>query len=331
LPLRSVFEAPTVAGLSVTLKTAGADGSKQRITRRSVAGSAAPLTFAQQRLWFLAQLQPDNTAYNINLAVRLTGPLDLEALERSLNEVVRRHEVLRTSFAASDGKPIQVIAPQLSFTLRVVDNSTIAKDLQDAEIERRAIEQAHRPFDLREAPLLRMSLLRFAEEDHVVLFTMHHIISDAWSLNLLAVEMATLYEAFRHGNSSPLPPLAFQYADFAVWQREVLQGELLESQLKYWRQQLADASFVLDLPTDRPRLALQRSRGATQSFLLDESLTEMLVQLSRRENVTLFMTLLAAFQVLLYRYTGQADIIVGTPIAGRNRIETEKLIGYFAD
>jgi len=331
LPLRSVFEAPTVAGLSVTLKTAGADGSKQRITRRSVAGSAAPLTFAQQRLWFLAQLQPDNTAYNMNLAVRLTGPLDLEALERSLNEVVRRHEVLRTSFAASDGKPIQVIAPQLSFTLRVVDNSTIAKDLQDAEIERRAIEQAHRPFDLREAPLLRMSLLRFAEEDHVVLFTMHHIISDAWSLNLLAVEMATLYEAFRHGNSSPLPLLAFQYADFAVWQREVLQGELLESQLKYWRQQLADASFVLDLPTDRPRLALQSSRGATQSFLLDESLTEMLVQLSRRENVTLFMTLLAAFQVLLYRYTGQADIIVGTPIAGRNRIETEKLIGYFAD
>src|SRR6185369_7207674 len=264
-------------------------------------------------------------------AVRLTGPLDLEALERSLNEVVRRHEVLRTSFAASDGKPIQVIAPQLSFTLRVVDNSTIAKDLQDAEIERRAIEQAHRPFDLREAPLLRMSLLRFAEEDHVVLFTMHHIISDAWSLNLLAVEMATLYEAFRHGNSSPLPLLAFQYADFAVWQREVLQGELLESQLKYWRQQLADASFVLDLPTDRPRLALQSSRGATQSFLLDESLTEVLVQLSRRENVTLFMTLLAAFQVLLYRYTGQADIIVGTPIAGRNRIETEKLIGYFAD
>ena len=331
LPLRSVFEAPTVAGLSVTLKTAGADGSKQRITRRSVAGSAAPLTFAQQRLWFLAQLQPDNTAYNMNLAVRLTGPLDLEALERSLNEVVRRHEVLRTSFAASDGKPIQVIAPQLSFTLRVVDNSTIAKDLQDAEIERRAIEQAHRPFDLREAPLLRMSLLRFAEEDHVVLFTMHHIISDAWSLNLLAVEMATLYEAFRHGNSSPLPLLAFQYADFAVWQREVLQGELLESQLKYWRQQLADASFVLDLPTDRPRLALQSSRGATQSFLLDESLTEVLVQLSRRENVTLFMTLLAAFQVLLYRYTGQADIIVGTPIAGRNRIETEKLIGYFAD
>jgi amino acid adenylation domain-containing protein len=331
LPLRSIFEAPTVAGLSVTLKAAGTDGSKQRITRRSVAGSAAPLTFAQQRLWFLAQLQPGSTAYNMNLAVRLTGPLDLEALERSLNEVVRRHEALRTSFAASDGKPIQVIAPQLHFTLRVVDNTTIAEDLQAAEIERRAIEQAHRPFDLREVPLLRMSLLRFAEEDHVVLFTIHHIISDAWSLNLLAVEMAKLYEAFRHGNSSTLPQLPLQYADFAVWQREVLQGELLEAQLNYWRQQLADASFVLDLPTDRPRLAVQNSRGATQSFLLDESLTEALVQLSQRENVTLFMTLLAAFQVLLYRYTGQADVLVGTPIAGRNRIETEKLIGFFAD
>src|SRR6185295_1342843 len=164
-------------------------------------------------------------------------------------------------FAASDGKPIQVIAPQLRLTLRVVDNTTVAGDLQAAEIERRAIEQAHRPFDLSEAPLLRMSLLRFAEEDHVVLFTIHHIISDAWSLNLLAVELANLYEAYRHGNSSPLPPLPLQYADFAVWQREVLQGELLESQLNYWRQQLADASFVLELPTDRPRLAVQNSRG----------------------------------------------------------------------
>ena len=331
LPLRSIFETPTVAGLSLTLKAASANGSKQRIIRRIVAGSAAPLTFAQQRLWFLAQLQPGSTAYNMNVAGRLTGPLDLEALEGSLNEVVRRHEALRTSFAASDGKPIQVIAPQLHLTVQVVDNTTIAEDLQAAEIERRAIEQAHRPFDLREAPLLRMSLLRFAEEDHVLLFTIHHIISDAWSLNLLAVEMAKLYEAFRHGNSSPLPPLPLQYADFAVWQREVLQGELLEAELNYWRQQLADASFVLDLPTDRPRLAVQNSRGATQSFLLDESLTEALVELSQRENVTLFMTLLAAFQVLLYRYTGQADIIVGTPIAGRNQTETENLIGFFAD
>jgi amino acid adenylation domain-containing protein len=331
LPLRSIFEAPTVAGLSVTLMAAGTNGSKQRITRRSVAGSAAPLTFAQQRLWFLSQLQPDSTAYNMNLALRLTGPLDLEALERSLNEVVRRHEALRTSFASHDGKPIQLITPQLHFTLRVVDNTTIAEDLQAAEIERRAIEQGHRPFDLREAPLLRMSLLRFAEEDHAVLFTIHHIITDAWSNNLLILELAKLYEAFRDGNSSPLPPLPIQYADFAIWQRDVRQEGLLEAQLNYWRQQLADASFVLDLPADRPRPAVQTSRGATQPFLLDKSLTEALVQLSQRENVTLFMTLLAAFQVLLYRYTGQADILVGTPVAGRNRLETEKLIGFFAD
>src|ERR1700752_94952 len=317
--------------LAQRLKTAGTDNSKQRITRRSVAGTAAPLTFAQQRLWFLAQLHPANTAYNMNLAVRLTGPLDLAALEQSLNEVLRRHEALRTSFAASDGKPIQVIAPQLHFTLPVVDHTTVSEDLQAAAIERRAVEQAQQPFDLREAPLLRMSLLRLAEDEHVVLFTIHHIISDAWSLNLLILEIAKLYEAFRCGNSSPLPSLPIQYADFAVWQREVLQGELLQAELNYWRQQLADAPFVLDLPTAHPRLAVQNVRGATQSFVLDQSLTEALIQLSQRENVTLFMTLLAVFQTLLYRYTKQEDILVGTPIAGRNRIETEKLIGFFAD
>ncbi|HKU72444.1 MAG TPA: amino acid adenylation domain-containing protein [Pyrinomonadaceae bacterium] len=320
-----------LALLAQKLKAASADRPKLRIPRRSVAGSAAPLTFAQQRLWFLAQLEPGSTAYNMNLAVRVTGPLDLEALEQSLNEVVRRHEALRTSFAASDGKPIQVIAPELHVTLRVVDNTTVAEDLQDAEIERRAIEQARQPFDLSEAPLFRMSLVRLAEAEHVVLFTIHHIISDIWSLSLLTLEMAKLYEAFRDNNSSPLPLLPIQYADFAVWQREQLQGDFLEAELNYWRQQLAGAPFVLDLPTDRPRLVVPNLRGATESFQLDEALTEALIQLSKRENVTLFMTLLAAFQTLLYRYTRQQDILVGTPIAGRDRIETEKLIGFFAD
>jgi amino acid adenylation domain-containing protein len=320
-----------LALLAQKLKAASADHPKQRIPCRSVAGSAAPLTFAQQRLWFLAQLEPGSTAYNMNLAVRLTGPLDLEALEQSLNEVVRRHEALRTSFAASDGKPIQVIAPELHVTLRVVDNTTVAEDLQDAEIERGAIEQARQPFDLREVPLFRMSLVRLAEEEHVVLFTIHHIISDIWSLSLLTLEMTKLCEAFRDNNSSPLPLLPIQYADFAVWQREQLQGDFLQAELNYWRLQLADAPFVLDLPTDRPRLAVPNLRGATESFRLDEVLTEALIQLSKRENVTLFMTLLAAFQTLLYRYTKQEDILVGTPIAGRDRIETEKLIGFFAD
>jgi amino acid adenylation domain-containing protein len=317
--------------LAQQLRAAGADSAKQRITPRSFAGSPAPLTFAQQRLWFLAQLQPDSTAYNMNLAVRLTGPLHLPALEQSLNEVVRRHESLRTSFAASGGKPIQVIAPQLHLTLPVMDLTLVAEDLQVAEIERRAIAQAQQPFDLSAAPLLRMNLLRFAEEEHVVLFTIHHIISDAWSLNLLILEIAKLYEGYRQGKSSPLPSLPIQYADFAVWQRDVLQGDLLQAELNYWQQQLADAPFVLDLPTDRPRLAVQNVRGATQSLLLDKSLTEALMQLSQRENVTLFMTLLAVFQTLLYRYTRQEDILVGTPIAGRDRIETEKLIGFFAD
>lgn len=320
-----------LALLAQELKAANVDLPKQRIPCRRVAGTAAPLTFAQQRLWFLAQLQPGSTAYNMNLAVRLTGPIDLAALEQSLNEVVRRHEALRTSFAASGGKPIQVIAPQLHVNLQVVDNTTVAEDFQDAEIERRAIEQGQQPFDLTKAPLFRLSLVRFAEEDHVVLFTIHHIISDIWSLSLLTLEMAKLYEALRHNNSSPLHPLPIQYADFALWQREQLQGDFLQAELNYWQQQLAGAPFVLDLPTDRPRLAVPNLRGATESFRLDESLSEALIQLSKRENVTLFMTLLASFQTLLYRYTRQEDILVGTPIAGRDRIETENLIGFFAD
>ncbi|HKU72441.1 MAG TPA: amino acid adenylation domain-containing protein [Pyrinomonadaceae bacterium] len=333
LALRSVFESPTVAGLAAHVETilAGEHGLALPAIERVERVGHLPLSYAQQRLWFLTQLQPENTAYNMNFAVRLTGPLDLSALEHSFNEVVRRHEALRTSFVAHEGKPIQVITSELHLTVRVVDLSDISEDLQAAAVERRAIEQGQQPFDLTEAPLLRLSVLRFGEEDHVALFTMHHIISDAWSLTVLLMETAKLYQAFHEGQASPLPPLPIQYADFAVWQRAVRQEELLEAQLDYWQEQLAGASFVLDLPTDRPRLALPQVRGATKSFVIDKSLSEALAQLSRGANVTLFMTLLAAFQTLLYRYTGQEDILVGTPIAGRNRMETEQLIGFFAD
>ena len=290
-----------------------------------------PLSFAQERLWFLEQLEPGNTAYNIAAAYRLRGPLDVAALERSLNEIVRCHEVLRTTFATMDGRPVQVIAPEMSLTLPVEDLQELPEAEREAEAQRLLTEEAQRPFDLEKGPLLRAALLRLDEEEHVLLLTMHHIVSDGWSMGVFNRELAVLYEAFSVGKPSPLPELPIQYADFAVWQREWLQGEVLEEQLAYWREHLGGDLSVLELPTDRPRPAAQSFRGATQSFVLSGDLTESLKALSRREGVTLFMTLLAAFKTLLYRYTGQEDVVVGSPIAGRNRSEIEGLIGFFVN
>jgi len=267
-----------------------------------------PLSFAQERLWFLEQLEPGNTAYNIAAAYRLRGPLDVAALERSLNEIVRCHEVLRTTFATMDGRPVQVIAPEMSLTLPVEDLQELPEAEREAEAQRLLTEEAQRPFDLEKGPLLRAALLRLDEEEHVLLLTMHHIVSDGWSMGVFNRELAVLYEAFSVGKPSPLPELPIQYADFAVWQREWLQGEVLEEQLAYWREHLGGDLSVLELPTDRPRPAAQSFRGATQSFVLSGDLTESLKALSRREGVTLFMTLLAAFKTLLYRYTGRSLI-----------------------
>jgi amino acid adenylation domain-containing protein len=288
-----------------------------------------PLSFAQERLWFLAQLEPDNPAHNRPFAVRLTGSLDVRALGRVLGEVLRRHEVLRATFSSENGRPVQAITPAEPLDLPVVDLGELSSTERKSQARRLAIEEAQRPFDLSQPPLLRATLLRLDSEEHILLLAIHHIAFDGWSASVLTREIAALYEAFSAGEPSPLPELPIQYADFAHWQREWLQGEVLEAQLSYWGERLADAPPLLDLPTDRPRPAIQTYRGACESLTLPPYLVEPLRALSQREGVTLFMTLLGAFQVLLHRYTAQDDIVVGSPVAGRTRIETEGLIGFF--
>ena len=289
-----------------------------------------PLSFAQRRMWFLDQLEPGSPAYNIHEAVRITGPLDMALLARSLNEVIQRHESLRTIFADVDGEPFQVIATARSIDLPVTDLSLLPETEREAEVQRLMVEESRRPFDLARGPLLRAGLLRLSAREHILLLTMHHIVSDGWSIGVLIREMVALQEAISAGKPSSLPELPVQYADYADWQRRWLQGETLEAQLAYWRGQLAGAA-VLELPTDHPRPAAQSFRGARKELLLGKEMTAALKTLSQREGATLFMVLLAAFQTLLHRYTGQNDISVGTPIANRNRAEIEGLIGFFVN
>jgi len=290
-----------------------------------------PLSFAQARLWFLAQLEPDSPAYNIPAAFRLTGLLNVTALSQSLSEIVRRHEVLRTTFPSVDGQPKQVISLDTALTLPVIDLRELPPDQGLSEAQRLATEEAQESFDLATGPLFRVKLLRLEEAEYMLLVTMHHIVYDGWSHDIFLRELAALYDAFSSGKPSPLPELPIQYADFAHWQREWLQGEVLESQRDYWKQQLNGSLPILQLPTDYPRPPVQTYQGGYQSLELPKNLTQALKALSQQERVTLFMTLLAAFQTLLYRYTGQEDIIVGTPIAGRNQVEAEGLIGFFVN
>jgi amino acid adenylation domain-containing protein len=332
IPLRRLFEMPTVAGLVETIEVARRAG--QHLQAPPILpvprDGDLPLSFAQQRLWFIDQLGPGNFAYNFPAAVRLKGPLNAVALERSVNELIRRHEVLRTTFATVDGRPAQIIAPMLTVKPRLVDLRELPEGERQAEVRRLVIAEAQRPFNLSRGPLLRIALLRLAEEEHIGLLTTHHIASDGWSTGILIRELAVLYEAFSSARSSPLPELPIQYADFAHWQRKWLQGEALENQLAYWNQQLLDV-IPLELPTDHPRPATQSFRGSHQALLLPNSVSKGLKALSRQQGVTLFMTLLAAFTILLHRYTGQDDLIVGTPIANRNRLEIEGLIGFFVN
>ncbi|NEQ20723.1 MAG: AMP-binding protein [Microcoleus sp. SIO2G3] len=284
-----------------------------------------PLCLAQERLWFLDQLEPGNPFYNVAIAILLTGQLNVTVLEQSLNEVVQRHEALRTSFKAVKGRPIQVIASNLSLTLPVVE----FLGLSETEALRLATQEAQQPFDLSSLPLLRPKLLRLNEEKHMLILSMHHIISDGWSIGILIRELAVLYEAFSTGKPSPLPNLPIQYADFAYWQRQCLQGEVLNAQLDYWKQQLSGSLPVLQLPTDRERSAIQTFAGKKQFLTLPKAVTEAVRDFNQQQGVTLFMTLLAVFKTLLYCYSNQEDIIVGSPIAGRTRTETEGLIGFF--
>jgi amino acid adenylation domain-containing protein len=293
-------------------------------------GYIFPTSFAQRRLWFIDQFQPGLTLYNIPLALRLDGALDHDALEYAFNEIVRRHESLRTTFQVLDGEPMQVIAPFHSSALSTVDLSEMAEVDRTRTITRLIREESQQPFDLAQGPLFRVKLLRQASDQHFLLITMHHIISDGWSMGIFRQELSELYRSHRHATPSPLTELPIQYADFTVWQRDWLQGDVLDAQLNYWKRQLADLK-TLELPLDRPRPATLGYRGAQYPVRLSPSLSDAVKRIGRQEGATLFMTLLALFQVLLSRFSGSHDIAVGTPIAGRNRAEIEPLIGFFVN
>jgi alpha-ketoglutarate-dependent taurine dioxygenase len=312
----------------ILMKEEGMDLSSSMILPRRQETNCFPLSFAQQRMWFLDQLEPGSFAYNMHVPVRLNGRLDVTALRQSLNEVVRRHEILRTVFALVDDRPAQFITAAQPLSLPVLDLHHLAADERESRMRELSLQEARGPFDLSRGPLLRSKLLRLDEEEHVALFTMHHIITDGWSMGVLIQEVAALYEAFSKGQPSPLAELPIQYADFASWQREWLRGEVLESHLDYWKQQLSNLP-VLDLNIAGPRPPVQSFHGKMHNFAFSHALSESLRELSRREDVTLFMTLLAAFQLLLHHYSGQEDIAVGTDVANRSRAETERLIGFF--
>lgn len=288
-------------------------------------------SFAQRRLWFLDQLEAGKCLYNLPTALRLRGYLDFAALEQSLEEIIRRHEALRTSFVAEEGEPMQVISEPQRLSLQLTDLTHLAAMEREQEARRQASDEAKQIFDLAAGPLFRARLLKLADDEHLLLLTMHHIISDGWSIGVLFQELSILYEAYSHGEVSPLQALPVQYADYALWQRESLRGEVLDNQLSYWKQQLMGAPPVLELPSDSPRPAVQSHKGATRNFSLPTELSKQLRALSQREGVTLYMTLLAAFQILLGKYTGQEDVVVGTPSAGRERDEVQPLIGFFVN
>ncbi|HVR99923.1 MAG TPA: amino acid adenylation domain-containing protein [Thermoanaerobaculia bacterium] len=303
-----------------------------RMPPAAAASGQLPLSFAQQRLWFLNQLDPESSEYNIARAMRLSGPVRVDLLERSLAEVVRRHDVLRTTFFAADGQPFQRVVPEIDWRLPLVDLQGLPAEARWEEAQRRAAELARQLFDLRRGPLLRVALLRLRPDEHIAAATMHHIAGDGWSTNVLFREMGLLYESLVSRRPSPLPELPFQYADFAWWQRQYLQGEVLDRQLAYWTEQLRGAPEVLDLPADRPRSAVLSDRGARHTSLIPKRLADALKTLGQGEGgATLFMTLFAGFNALLHRCSGQEDVVVGFPVANRNWTEIEGLIGFFVN
>ena len=338
LPVKALFNAPTIAQMTAIvteqwgkqLRGKGNDtAAAVRIPRRSSQESAPP-SFAQERLWFLNQLEPESAVYNEPRVIRLTGSLDIEALERALNHIIARHEVLRTTIELVDGSPMERIAAHRTIELPAIDLRSYIAQNRDAEARRLIDETIRHPFNLSSDRMLRVLLLRLADNEHILVLVKHHVASDGWSSEIFWREFAALYAAFSSGQPANLPELPIQYADYAVWQREWLQGDVLETQLSYWRNQLNDLT-TLELPTDRIRPAIQSFQGSKRTLVLPAELSEALRALSREKGATLFMTLLAAFQTLLSRYTGQEDIAVGSPIAGRNRVEIEGLIGFFVN
>ncbi|HEX7240791.1 MAG TPA: condensation domain-containing protein, partial [Longimicrobiaceae bacterium] len=325
VPLRTVFEATTLAAFAARVDAAAGQGVRSAPVERVPRGERLPLSFAQQRLWLLDRLEPGSSAYNVPVAVRLRGALEVETLARALSEVVRRHEVLRTVFAEADGEPVQTVRAPEPVRIEVVD----LPGLPEAELRRLARAEAARPFDLARGPLLRARLLRTGGEEAVALFTMHHVVSDAWSAAVLVREVSALYDAFSRGEPSPLPDLPVQYADYALWQRRTLSGEALEAQLAFWRGRLAGAPPLLELPTDRPRPAVAAPRAGVRRFALSPGTAAAVHALARAAGTTPFAALLAGWQALLARWSGQDDVLVGTPVANRGRAELEGLIGFF--
>jgi amino acid adenylation domain-containing protein len=340
IDVRNIFEDATVGGLARRIEEAIGAGERNGAApaiRRRIEGQSGgqkvvrlPLSFAQQRLWFIDQLEPGKALYNIPGVVRLEGRLDLESLKSAIDEIVRRHEVLRTRIEVEDGEPMQVIDQWKPRRLEVEDLTAFPREEQEKEAGRMAREEAHTGFDLSIDPLMRVKVLKLGEDEHMLLFTMHHIVSDAWSTEILIREVGALYHAYSAGEPSPLSELPIQYSDFAAWQREWLKGDALEAELEYWRKQLSGMED-LELPTDYSRPAVRTYRGARHHFVIDGELTRKLRALSQREGVTPFMALLGGFDVLLSRYSGQEEIVIGTDIANRNRAEIEELIGFFVN
>ncbi len=332
VPLRSLFEAPTAATMAqvVERQHRSGIGLEAPAILPVSRDRQLPLSFAQQRLWFIQQLEPDSVAYNTPLSVKLRGAMSISALKQSLEEIARRHEVLRTRFEVSEGRPVQVIEEAGEIELSVWDISELEEEEREKVAREVVGEEAGRAFDLERGPVWKAVVVRVGEEEHVLVVSMHHVASDGWSVGVMVKEFGELYERYEGGEKSRLEELEVQYVDFAVWQREWLQGQVLDEQLDYWRRRLAGVQ-ALELPTDRPRSTATSHREGNSPFRVSAELTQQLKALSRREGVTLFMTLLAGFKLVLGRYSGQQDVVVGTDVANRNRLETENLIGFFVN
>ncbi|GHG73242.1 non-ribosomal peptide synthetase [Comamonas sp. JC664] len=332
-PLPSIFDAPTVAKLSKAIESARGASSPERdvALRPGPHGVDLPLSFAQERLWFMEQLHPGTATYNIPVFYRITSLLEVSVLQRALDEVLRRHDALRATFAASGAAPVSRIAPPRAFSLPLIDLSHLPEDARELEASRITAEQAQAPIDIHHGPILRGALVRLHERDHRLLLTVHHIVSDGWTVGVLMRELRTLYSDFAAGRPSSLPSLDLRYADFATWQRQWMPGQAQERLLPYWRKRLEGAPTLLPLPTDRPRPAVQRFKGTRRTFHIHEEPARAIDALCRQERTTLFMTLLAGFSVLLHRYSGQEDLVLGSPISGRSRPEVEGLVGFFVN